>query len=70
MCQQIVKDSWVDGEELDIGQKIRKCSEHLEKWDKDLTGSFGSMINECKTRLKYLQLYLCWRISSMSKTTL
>lgn len=39
----------------DIQQKIKKCSDKLMQWGKEVTGNFGARIKACKMQLKRLR---------------
>lgn len=52
MCYQVVMESWKEVEGDDIQQKIKKCSENLEVWGREITSNFSGTIKKCKADLK------------------
>ncbi|XP_074356168.1 uncharacterized protein LOC141695859 [Apium graveolens] len=55
LCMQIIRDNWLDNTS-NIVQKVEQCGEMLSKWGKEITGSFGKRIRECKMKLKDLRV--------------
>ncbi|KAM6544160.1 hypothetical protein CsatB_008607 [Cannabis sativa] len=43
---------WVGSGHTSIQRKIQECGEVLERWGRDITGSFKSRIAQCKNRIK------------------
>ncbi|XP_074347311.1 uncharacterized protein LOC141686156 [Apium graveolens] len=52
MCAQIIKDGWYGGQEVAVQEKIRRCSEKLMVWGREITGNFSGRIKECKKELE------------------
>lgn len=55
MCMQIVKDHWADGGNLDLVQKLTRCSRSLAEWGRSITTGFGAKIKYCREELKLLK---------------
>lgn len=55
MCKQIVEDVWYRKQGSSIQEKVKECSEILTVWDKEITGSFKSRINQCKSIMKKMK---------------
>ncbi|KAL8133670.1 hypothetical protein AgCh_008927 [Apium graveolens] len=53
MCGKIVQDSWQLNEGKSLAEKISFTSEVLEKWGKEITGSFRSRIQQCKKIMQF-----------------
>lgn len=52
MCYQLVYESWNGSGGEDLQQKLKRCSEKLGRWGKEVTSNFSGNIKMCKEELK------------------
>ncbi|XP_074378269.1 uncharacterized protein LOC141719789 [Apium graveolens] len=52
MYEQLVREGWIEGQESNVQEKIKRCSNKLATWGKEITGNFDGRIKECKAELK------------------
>ena len=51
-CDNIVKDAWEDGNDLNVKDKLRKVVETLNTWSREVLGDLGKRIKKLKSELE------------------